>query len=195
MGISAALMASSDSVHRSLTAIAGVVLVEHVSHEDHRGVFTEVFRDAWGAGPRPVQWNLVRSRRDVLRGFHVHVRHADYLMVVQGSMLLQLRDMRRDAPSFGASERLELHAEHMRAVCIPPGVAHGFYFPNEATHLYSVSHYWNMDDELGCRWDDPELGLTWPTHAPKLSERDALAGSFAVMQQVVDQRLKAQPES
>ena len=26
---------------------------------------------------------------------------------------------------------------------------------------YSVSHYWNTMDEIGCRWDDPALGLDW----------------------------------
>jgi dTDP-4-dehydrorhamnose 3,5-epimerase len=47
--------------------------------------------------------------------------------------------------------------------------------------VYAVDHYWNLADELGCRWDDPELGLAWPTTDPLLSPRDAAAPSYAEM--------------
>ena len=37
---------------------------------------------------------------------------------------------------------------------------------------YLVDHYYNPDDELGVAWDDPELGVTWPSTTPELSGRD-----------------------
>src|SRR2546430_11801318 len=51
------------------------------------------------------------------------------------------------------------------------GVAHGFYCPSDALYVYGVTSYWDPSDELRCRWDDPELGLRWPTDAPVLSDR------------------------
>ena len=55
---------------------AGVALRPLRMHRDERGVLTEIFRESW-AGLAAVQWNAVRSAAGVLRGVHVHVRHAD----------------------------------------------------------------------------------------------------------------------
>jgi dTDP-4-dehydrorhamnose 3,5-epimerase len=52
-------------------------------------------------------------------------------------------------------------------------VAHGFLFHEPSLHIYAVSHYWDTADELGCRWDDPELGIPWPDAQPLISPRDA----------------------
>jgi dTDP-4-dehydrorhamnose 3,5-epimerase len=64
------------------------------------------------------------------------------------------------------------------SVLIPPGVAHGFYFPIDSLHVYSMSTAWDPHDDDGCRWSDPGLGLTWSVEDPVLSERDASAGSL-----------------
>ena len=69
------------------------------------------------------------------------------------------------------------------------GVAHGFTFEVSTTMVYAVSHYWNLDDEYGCRWDDPELEIDWSISDPMLSDRDATAGSFAEMVESVNERL------
>ncbi len=150
-------------------------------HADERGVFAEIYRESWPTGVAPVQWNLVSSQPNVLRGFHVHVTHADYLMCVAGEMLLGLKDVRPESPTFGKVETHTLSEDKLAAAIIPPGIAHGFYFAKPAKHLYSVSHYWNMDDELGCRWDDPAIGISWGTKDPELSQRDQEAGSLEQM--------------
>jgi dTDP-4-dehydrorhamnose 3,5-epimerase len=74
-------------------------------------------------------------------------------------------------------------------VAVPPGVAHGFFFPEESVHVYAVSETFDPEDELGCRWDDPETGLDWPCTAPLLSERDEQAGSFRALRDAVARRL------
>ena len=147
-------------------------------HADSRGAFTEAFRNSWGTGIEPVQWNLVRSHPGVLRGVHVHLRHDDYLIVVSGSATIGLRDLRRDSPTEGRTAMIELRGDALTALTIPPGVAHGFYFREPSIHLYAVSDYWNAADELGCHWADPDLQLRWPTVSPTLSPRDASAPSL-----------------
>jgi dTDP-4-dehydrorhamnose 3,5-epimerase len=154
---------------------AGVELHELLMHTDERGSFTEIFREEWGVGVRPVQWNAVRSAASVLRGVHVHVRHADYLTVVDGRALVGLRDLRRDSPTANSTATVELRGDGMAAITIPPGVAHGFLFLEDSLHIYAVSHYWSVDDELGCRADDPDLEIEWPPGPFHLSERDAAA--------------------
>ena len=57
--------------------------------------------------------------------------------------MLGLRDLRAGSPSEGAADVLVLTADQPAAVEIPPGVAHGFWFPEASIHVYAVSHYWD----------------------------------------------------
>jgi dTDP-4-dehydrorhamnose 3,5-epimerase len=58
-------------------------------------------------------------------------------------------------------------------------VAHGFYAETEVVLLYLVDAYFTGDDEFGLAWDDPGVGLTWPSADPILSERDLANPSLA----------------
>ncbi|MGH2958900.1 MAG: dTDP-4-dehydrorhamnose 3,5-epimerase family protein [Solirubrobacterales bacterium] len=151
----------------------GVELHELTAHVDERGVFTELFREEWGSAAEPVQWNAVRSNAGVLRGVHVHLVHDDYLTVVHGRMTLGLCDLRPGSSTYREALTLDLDAAAPKAVAIPHGVAHGFYFEADSMHVYAVSHYWNLDDELGCRWDDPALKIPWTHKEAHISQRDA----------------------
>ncbi len=159
----------------------GVAVHRLTPHSDNRGTFLEIFREAWDLGCRPVQWNTVSSGAGVLRGVHVHVRHVDHLVLAGGRMLLGLHDVRPWSPTFGASELLELDAGAPSAVVVPVGVAHGLYSAEPSLLVYGASHYWDPSDELACRWDTPELRLSWPTTSPTLSERDAMAGDYPIL--------------
>jgi dTDP-4-dehydrorhamnose 3,5-epimerase len=154
-------------------SIHGVQVVPMTMHHDDRGSFTEVYRDEWGLAIDPVQWNTVESHRNVLRGVHVHLRHADFLMLLQGRASIGLCDLRSDSPTHRRSTVVSLSGLERSGVVIPSGVAHGFYFHEASIHLYAVSRYWDPADELGCRWDDDQLGIDWPCSAPVLSSRDA----------------------
>lgn len=170
---------------RSLELPCGVELRELVPHGDERGTFTEMFREEWGLKVVPIQWNAVRSEAGALRGVHVHLRHADYLVVVAGRATVGLHDMRPGSPTEGAVAWLPMAGEQPSGICIPPGVAHGFQFHESSLHIYAVTHYFDAADELGCRFDDPDLAIPWPETPRLLSERDSSAGTFAELAAVV----------
>jgi dTDP-4-dehydrorhamnose 3,5-epimerase len=157
---------------------AGVTLLPLTPHPDDRGVFTELYRSSWDPGVTPVQWNAVRSLGNVLRGVHVHRRHTDYLTVVSGTATIGLHDLRPGSPTEGLGTTVGLDADTPSALVIPVGVAHGFYFHVPSVHVYAVSHEFDPADELGCRWDDPGLGVSWPCTTPLISPRDRELGSF-----------------
>ena len=157
---------------------AGVALTPLTPHADERGVFTELFRASWELGVAPVQWNAVSSKQNVLRGVHVHLRHADYFTLAVGRATIGLHDLRPGSPTAGQGTTVELEAEAPAALVIPVGVAHGFYFHEPSVHVYAVSHEFDPGDELGCRWDDSELGIAWPCSEPLISERDRTLGSL-----------------
>jgi dTDP-4-dehydrorhamnose 3,5-epimerase len=155
------------------TLPAGVRLRPLTMNRDERGILTEVFRNSWETDVVPVQWNITRTEAGVLRGVHVHVRHADYLITLAGRSSIGLRDLRPGSPTEGATAVVEMSGEQLSALTIPAGIAHGFYFHEPSIHLYAVSDYWDVTDELGCHWADPALGIAWPVTSAILSERDA----------------------
>lgn len=167
-----------------MSSIHGVVLHPLESHDDARGSLTEIHRREWGLDFEPVQWNLLRSSAGTVRGVHCHVHHWDLLVVADGELVLGLIDLRPGSPTEGRSELHRVPAASV-AVVLPPGVAHGFLFERPTTMVYGVSHYWSTEDELGCRWDDPALGIEWPIRDAELSPRDRDAGSLADLQAVV----------
>jgi dTDP-4-dehydrorhamnose 3,5-epimerase len=159
----------------------GVKLHSLRPHSDDRGCFTELFRSEWRLGPDPVQWNMVRSAPNVLRGVHAHRRHVDFITMAAGEMVLCLHDLRPNSGTHRCSAMFRLQADDLHLAVVPAGVAHGFYFPEPACHVYSVTEYFNSGDELACHWHDPALGFDWPCTDPLLSERDRAAGSYSEM--------------
>jgi dTDP-4-dehydrorhamnose 3,5-epimerase len=158
------------------TTIAGVKLLRLTPIEDHRGSLVELCRLSWLGDTTIVQWNVVTSGPNVLRGMHWHNLHWDVIAAVQGRLTVGLTDLRIGSPTELVSELIEVDAGAPASVLIPPGVAHGFFSPAGSTVLYGVSRYWDPADELGVRFDDPDLSLDWdlPPGGPVISERDAL---------------------
>lgn len=180
-------MPQADESPPPVSLPSGVRLLSFAHHCDARGSLFEMFRGS-AVGFTPVQWNAVSSRAGVLRGVHAHAAHSDYLVVVEGSALVGLRDLRVESPTDGLAALVDLRGDAPRALVIPPGVAHGFYFPEPSIHVYAVSHYWDPADELGCHWADPALGIPWPDVLPSLSRRDASAGSLSALREALARR-------
>lgn len=152
--------------------IDGVMIKDLVAHEDHRGCLHEVYRASWTPLEPFLQWNIVTSEPGSLRGVHVHPRHADYLHVIAGRMLLGLHDLRPDDPAKRRTIMIELAGNRIQSVFIPPGVCHGFFFPVRTTYIYGLSTGWSESEEAGCRYDSPGLDMTWQVTDPILSARD-----------------------
>ncbi len=165
----------------------GVRLIELGMNRDLRGNLTELFREEWQCGVAPVQWNVARSARGSLRGVHVHALHDDLIVLASGRLAMGLHDLRRGSPTMGQSALVELNAERMQALVVPRGVGHGSVHLEPTVLLVGVSEYWGDPlDELGCRWDDPALGIDWPMEPTLVSERDASAPSVAGLLELLE---------
>jgi dTDP-4-dehydrorhamnose 3,5-epimerase len=166
---------------RAVTLFPGVRLLTLDPHADRRGTLTEVYRQEWCAEVPGRQINVTRSRATVMRGPHVHCRHGDYFVVVAGRGLVGLHDARRASPTFGQALLLELAPEAPAALVVPPGVVHGMFFPVDSVLVTVESELYDPDEEVRCRWSDPELGIDWPFAEACTSDADAAAQSYAEM--------------
>jgi dTDP-4-dehydrorhamnose 3,5-epimerase-like enzyme len=149
-------------------------------NRDERGSLTEIFRDEWIIeGGKPCQWNLTKTNANVLRGVHVHYKHADYMVVVDGKLSIGLYDARPKSPTYRKSTLFEFSAESVSALSLPVGIMHGFYAHEPTLYVYGVDSYYDPQDELGCHWADPALSIPWPCQTPELSERDKSAAPLS----------------
>lgn len=157
----------------SSTLPHGVALWPLTMHRDQRGTVFEFFRAEWPTQIAPLQWLVSTSGAGTLRGVHVHLRHDDYFVLLDGRALVGLRDLRPGSPSEGRTALLELRGAAPAALVIPHGVAHGLLFSEASHFVVGATQYYDCADELGCHWRDPDLGIAWPVELALLSERDA----------------------
>src|SRR5215218_7878563 len=165
---------------RLSTRLDGLVLLAPAVHGDARGFFIETFRaDAWAAEGVPtdfVQDNHSRSRRGTVRGLHFQTRPGQGKLVraARGRVLDVVVDLRRGSPTFGEWESVELDDEHGHQLYIPVGFGHGFCVLSEtADFVYKCTAYYDAATEAGIRFDDPDVGIEWPSGFELLySQRD-----------------------
>ena len=129
----------------------------------------------------------MKSAPDTLRGLHLHRYNWDYVVVVSGAMKLGLIDLRAKSPTCDQSVMLSLDGDKPEVVRIPPGVGHGFYFSEASTVVYGLSELWNGNNDIAFNWNDPKLGLDWPTAVPITSMRDGEAPLLREIRHVIDQ--------
>jgi len=163
------------------TAIADVLLLEPKVFGDARGLFLEsynrrTFQEDTGLDVEFVQDNHSRSSRNVLRGLHYQIRHAQgkLVRVIAGDIWDVAVDLRRNSPTFGRSVAFWLDADSRRMAWIPPGFAHGFLVTSAyAEVLYKTTDYYEPVHERTLLWNDPALAIDWPvTGEPLLAEKD-----------------------
>ncbi len=166
------------------TAIPEVLIITHESFGDARGFFAETYRENVfrEAGIPPLlQENHSRSAAGILRGMHFQkLPHPQGKLVrcPRGTVVDVAVDLRRGSPYYRKWVAAELSEENHKMLWLPPGFAHGFYAVTDCDVMYKQSDYYAPELEKGFRWDDPEIGIVWPSVTPTLSPRDEKLPAF-----------------
>ena len=169
------------------SAIPDVLVIEPRVFSDERGFFFESWNErtfaAAGLDATFVQDNHSRSVRNVLRGLHYQIEHAQgkLVRVCAGEVFDVAVDIRRSSPTFRRWVGMRLSAQNRRMLWIPPGFAHGFLVLSDAAEfLYKTTDYWYSEHERTLLWNDPALGVEWPIdRAPILAPKDAAGRPLA----------------
>jgi dTDP-4-dehydrorhamnose 3,5-epimerase len=168
-------------VRRLETRLEGPALIEPVAHGDARGFFAETYRRnvlaEFGVHDEFVQDNHSRSRQGVLRGMHFQPGQAKLVRCARGAIVDVVVDIRPGSAAFGRWEAFPLDDETHHQLYVPDGFAHGFVVISAvADVVYKVSTYYDPAIESGFRYDDPEVGIDWPSGLDlQVSERDRTA--------------------
>ena len=169
------------------TAIPDVLLLEPRVFGDERGFFYESWNRRTfaelGIDVDFVQDNHSKSQRNVLRGLHYQIEHAQgkLVRVAAGEVYDVAVDLRRSSPTFGQWVGFTLSASDRPMAWIPPGFAHGFCVTSEsAEFLYKTTDYWSPTHERTLLWSDLRLAIPWPlTGEPLLAAKDAAGRTFS----------------
>ncbi len=170
------------------TAIEDVYIIEPLVFKDARGYFFEAWKEQefqTHVGPvHFIQDNESKSSRGVLRGLHYQkgaLSQAKLVRVIKGCVLDVAVDLRRSSSTFGKHIMVELSEDNKRQFFIPRGFAHGFLvLSDEAVFTYKVDNIYAPHAEAGIRWNDPDLGISWPISANEVltSEKDLVQPLF-----------------
>jgi dTDP-4-dehydrorhamnose 3,5-epimerase len=169
------------------TTIPEVVLLEPRIFGDDRGFFLESWNKRTfaelGITADFVQDNHSKSQKNVLRGLHYQIEHAQgkLVRVTAGAVYDVAVDLRRSSPSFGQWVGFTLSAENRQMAWIPPGFAHGFCVTSDsAEFLYKTTDYWSPTHERTLLWNDAKLAIPWPLSGePLLAAKDVSGRPFA----------------
>lgn len=100
---------------------------------------------------------------------------AKLMRVTVGTAYLMAVDVRKGSPTLGKWFGQEVSAENRLQVYAPAGFARGFCVLTDRVEIqYKCTGIYNGKAEGGIRWNDPELGITWPVSDPILSEKDKI---------------------
>ena len=168
---------------------ASLIHIKAKRHGDHRGFFAETYSrrkySELGIDVEFVQDNHSLSREvGTLRGLHFQAPpHAQAKLVRcgRGAIFDVAVDIRKGSLTYGDWEGYELTAENGEQLYIPVGFAHGFVtLEPDSEIVYKCSDYYAPETEGSVLWNDPDIGIDWPTDTdPILSDKDADAPLLA----------------
>ena len=169
--------------------IPDVVEVLPPRHGDHRGFFSEVYKQPdFATEGLPTDWiqdnQSLSATPGTVRGLHFQkppTAQDKLIRVLRGAIWDVAVDIRRGSPTYGRWVAIELSAENFKQLLVPKGFAHGFMTLLPDTEvLYKVNARYSRDDEDAIRWDDADLGIEWPNAGDAvLSDKDKVAPLFA----------------
>ncbi len=177
-------MSSFSFVH--VKEIAGLILIESITHSDERGYFMETYRadefEKAGIKAEFVQDNHSMSVKNVIRGLHYQVKpHAQSKLIrcVRGEIYDVAVDLRKRSKTFGKWLGVKLSSSNKRMLYIPSGFAHGFAtISDEAEVVYKVDELYSREDERGLVFNDSILAIDWKIEKPIVSSKDRALPMF-----------------
>jgi len=155
--------------------INGVIVKEPDVFTDYRGDYWTT----WVKEDYDLDFNhdkVSTSGHGVLRGIHGDNKSWKLVTCLYGSIYFVIVDNRPTSDTYMLWESMILNDNKRKQVLIPPGVGNGFFvLSDHCVFQYKWSYegeYPDVEDQFSIKWNDPKVGIDWPTDNPILSKRD-----------------------
>lgn len=152
-----------------------ILIIKKKKFTDKRGSFVELWnKSKLKELPTFVQDNISYSnKKGVIRGLHFQnfYPQSKLIYVIKGAINDIQVDIRKNSPTFGHYQSIELSDKNNLQLFIPTGFAHGFEtLSEEAIVIYKCTNFYHYQYEKVLQWD--KLNIKWKTKRPILSEKD-----------------------
>jgi dTDP-4-dehydrorhamnose 3,5-epimerase len=180
------------------TRINGAFIIDLDVKADSRGFFARAFCrsefEEHRLNPLIAQANIAFNRRKgTVRGMHFQFPPAAETKLVRctkGSILDVIVDLRPESPTYLDHISVELSSDNHRALYVPERLAHGYQVLEDATEMtYQAGEFYTPGAEGGLRYDDPNLGLTWPVAVTEMSDQDRSWPLLADVEATIAQKM------
>jgi len=144
--------------------IEAIKVIRFARFCDHRGYFTEHYRKSDFKAPEEmafmkdvdfVQCNESFSKKGTVRGLHLQWNPymGKLVRTLTGRMIDMVLDVRKGSPTFGKIILYDMPANHKADyhewIWVPPGFAHGNFFPEDTLIEYFCSGQYSPGCEAG----------------------------------------------
>lgn len=150
------------------TELKGSYLIQPFYAEDERGglikdYHIEQFRNH-GIQHELKETFYTISYRGVIRAIHFQLGHQQAKLVrcISGSVYDVIVDLRKDSETFGEWRGFELSGGNRKELYVPEYFGHGYLVIEKAVVSYKCGEVFFSEEDSGIRYDDPEIGITWP---------------------------------
>ena len=163
------------------TKLPSVFILEPKVFKDNRGFFIETYNNKvlenFGINYEFIQDNHSLSvEAGTIRGLHYQLEdkaQTKLVRVTRGAIYDVAVDIRKESSTYGKWVGAILSEDNKRQLIIPKGFAHGFCTLVTNTEVqYKVDELYSPEHDRGILWNDPEIGIEWPTSSPILSDKD-----------------------
>ncbi|MBU6267534.1 MAG: dTDP-4-dehydrorhamnose 3,5-epimerase [Sphingomonadales bacterium] len=170
--------------------LPGLFEITPARHGDDRGYFSEIHRaDRFAEHIGHVDFlqenQSLSVRSGTIRGIHFQTEPCPQGKLVRclaGAIFDVAVDLRHGSPTFGKWTAVELTPEAGNQLWIPRGFGHAFCTlqPNSIV-CYKVDGYYSAPNDAGLLWNDPAIGIAWPSvaDAGTLSPKDRVQPRLA----------------
>lgn len=163
------------------TKLAGAWLVEIEKISDERGYFgrawcqQEFAERGLNGGIKQINTSF-SCDRGTLRGLHYQTdphQEVKFIRCTQGRIFDVIVDLRPESPTFLQWDGYELSAENGRMLYVPEHFATGFLTLEKNCGIYyPTTEFYVPESARGIRYDDPAVGIEWPSEIVEVSEVD-----------------------
>jgi len=171
---------------RDASELPGIQVLTAKTFPDERGFLLQswVQADLAAAGiPSEFKQAIqTYSRKGVMRGLHFQWAPpmGKYVRCLHGAIVDYVVDVRHGSPTLGDYAAVELNDRNHQVIWVPPGFAHGtFALESHTIVLYECTAAHGVGGEGGIRWNDPALGIRYPSIPPIVSAKDEAAPTLA----------------
>lgn len=163
------------------TNIDGLYVIKPIIFSDDRGTLFESYNYevfvSYGLDYKFVQDIESVSKKNVLRGMHVNIKHpqAKLIRVLDGEIFDVVIDLRKDSKTYMSCFSILLSNENKKQLYLPKGMGHGYLAMKDSRILFKVTTHYIPEDELGFAWNSKAVLVNWPVKIPIQNDRDKVS--------------------